>query len=92
MTQSIRRTAEQWQILVEQWKRSGQSATQFCKVQQIGYASFCHWRKRLADVKPTPDAEAPSFIDLNALEKRSDPAWHIVISLGNSIELRLSQQ
>ena len=49
MSQSTRRTPEQWQALVDQWQGSGQSMARFCETQEIGYASFCHWRKRFAD-------------------------------------------
>lgn len=44
------RTREQWQALVDQQRDSGfLSATRFCEQQNIGYASFCNWRKRLLD-------------------------------------------
>lgn len=43
------RTTEQWQVLVDQQRDSGLSAPQFCKQENIGYASFCNWRKRLSD-------------------------------------------
>lgn len=41
------RPPEQWQALVDQQRDSGLSATQFCKQEGVGYASFCNWRKRL---------------------------------------------
>ncbi|WP_422822669.1 IS66 family insertion sequence element accessory protein TnpA, partial [Vreelandella titanicae] len=43
------RTPEQWQALVDQHRDSGLSASQFCKQENIGYSSFCNWRKRLSD-------------------------------------------
>lgn len=91
MSQSTRRTAEQWQALIDQWQRSGQSMARFCKTQGIGYASFCHWRKRLADDGAAQESPV-SFVDLGALPPtgpRGD--WTIVLSLGNGVELRLSQ-
>ena len=66
MSQSPRRTPDQWQALVAQWQRSGQSMTRFCEEQNIGYASFCHWRKRLADDGSATES-AVSFVDLGAL-------------------------
>ena len=91
-----RRTQEQWQTLVEQQRSSGLSAMQFCKQHQIGYASFCNWRKRLSD-RPLSDASdsgEANFLDLSSLMEASTssrPGWHIVLSLGNGVELRLSQ-
>lgn len=92
-TYTARRTQEQWQALVEQWQRSGQSARQFCDYQGLGYASFCQWRKRLkAAPKPTSAEPDASFIDLSALGPSAASAnWHIVLSLGNGVELKLSQ-
>jgi hypothetical protein len=52
------RTPEQWQALVDQQRVSGLSAPQFCKQENIGYASFCNWRKRLSD--PSTDDSAGS--------------------------------
>jgi len=85
-----RRTPAQWQSLVAQWQQSGQSATQFCKDNDIGYASFCNWRKQLIE-SSEPERQAPSqFIDLSALQPQGHQ-WHIVLSLGNGVELTLSQ-
>jgi putative transposase len=90
------RSLIQWQALVDQQRHSGLSALQFCKEQSIGYASFCNWRKRLSeesDVDAASGAES-SFLDLSSLMAASPSAgqgWNIVLSLGNGVELRLSQ-
>ena len=90
------RTPDQWQALVNQQRDSGLSARQFCEQENIGYASFCNWRKRLSD--PAADDSAgsgeASFLDLSSLmdtSQSSGPGWNIVLSLGNGVELRLSQ-
>ena len=90
------RTPEQWQALVDQQRDSGLSAPQFCKQENIGYASFCNWRKRLSDPSTNDSAESgeAGFLDLSSLmgnSSSSGPGWHIVLSLGNGVELRLSQ-
>ncbi len=66
MTRLTRRTPGQWQALVDQWRGSGQSATRFCNVHGIGYASFCNWRKRFADEQELPVEREASFIDISA--------------------------
>lgn len=93
---SKRRTPEQWQGLVDQQRDSGLSAMQFCKQQGIGYASFCNWRKRLCDVSTGESAgsDEAGFVDLSSLmgaSSSSGSGWNIVLSLGNGVELRLSQ-
>jgi len=92
-TYTPRRSTEQWQALVEHWQRSGQSAKQFCREQSLGYASFCQWRKRLtkADEPETGSGSEPGFIDLSSIGPSSSGNWHIVLSLGNGVELKLSQ-
>ena len=94
-THSPRKTPEQWQSLVNQQQRSDLSARAFCTEHHIGYASFCQWRKRLTSTETLSVAEPePSFIDLSALGADStgqESRWHIVLSLGNGVELRLSQ-
>ena len=90
------RTPEQWQVLVDQQRSSGLSAMQFCKQENIGYASFCNWRKRLSDhsVSVDSDSSDAGFLDLSSLmgaSPSSGPGWNIVLSLGNGVELRLSQ-
>lgn len=94
-TRSPRKTPEQWQSLVTQQQQSGQAARAFCTEHNIGYASFCQWRKRLTQSKTKTVADPePSFIDLSSLGADStgqEGGWHIVLSLGNGVELRLSQ-
>lgn len=95
-TYTPRRSTEQWQSLVDQWRQSGHSAKQFCKEQGLGYASFCQWKRRLAqsDEKATADEASspePSFIDLASLGASQPGGWHIVLSLGGGVELTLSQ-
>lgn len=93
---SKRRTPEQWRDLVDQQRDSGLSAMQFCKQQSIGYASFCSWRKRLSEspVSDSTSSDEAGFLDLSSLmgaSSSSGSGWNIVLSLGNGVELRLSQ-
>ncbi|MEX0624350.1 MAG: transposase [Saccharospirillum sp.] len=93
-----RRTPSQWQSLVEQQAQSGQSVPKFCSEQSISSASFYKWRQRLgASGLSAASQSTPSFIDLSTLssdhaqQSETDKPWHIVLSLGNGVELRLSQ-
>lgn len=93
-TSRPRRSAEQWQALIEEWQDSGISAAQFCTERAIGYASFCQWRKRLSAPDKNIEQERkahPGFIDLSTLSSGSPSGWEIVLSLGNGVELKLSQ-
>ena len=87
-----RRTPDEWQQLVSEWLQSDQSASQFCTERSIGYASFCQWRKRLSAPEVPEQVAAPGFIDLGVLSSGAPGHWQIVLSLGNGVELKLSQR
>lgn len=89
---SIRRSADQWQALVEQFEQSGLSARTFCDRHQLGYASFCQWRRRLAGTVLAGSKMKAEFLDLSSLGMASkESGWQIVLSLGGGVELRLSR-
>lgn len=86
-----RRTREQWQQIIEQFRSSGQSGAAFCKAQAIPYASFCHWKQTLlAEPAVASTPTDGGFVDLQSLIGR-DGGWKIVLRLGADIELVLSQ-
>ena len=97
-TKPIRRNQTQWQALIDQWQQSQLNATAFCKTQNIGYASFCQWRKRLSQAEGRATPSEPVFINVSALQSSTAPSntnntgWHIVLSLGDGVELQLSHR
>lgn len=94
-SKSKRRSPDQWKALVDQYRNSGLSARRFCAQHNIGYASFCNWRQRVGEQTPGqsgPSDRPAAFIDLSALAPARAPSpWHIVLSLGDGVELRLSR-
>ena len=77
------RTSAQWQALVDQQHASGVSAVQFCKQQDIGYASFCNWRKRLSDnqLDEPSLSKDNGFLDLTSLMSQSSgPGWTLPLA------------
>ena len=87
------RSAAQWQQLIDLWHASELSITAFCQSHQLSTMSFYKWRQRLApQTEQTQSTQDTQFIDLSALTKQSSARWHIVLSLGNGVELSLSQQ
>ncbi|ARU57240.1 IS66 family transposase OrfA [Oleiphilus messinensis] len=84
------RTADQWQNIIRKWNESGLSASAFCKANQLGYASFCQWRQRLA--QNTKTAESSDFINLSPLPMNSQVSgdrFHLNCRIGNWFELSL---
>jgi hypothetical protein len=97
-TRQPRRTAEQWQALIDQQSRSTLSAPQFCAEQSIGYQSFMSWRKRLSasseDSNQTSHSK-PSFVELTGpVESSHDTTnrtWHIELDLAPGVQLRIAR-
>lgn len=95
-TRQKRKSQAQWQAIIEQYQASDVSGTQFCQAHDIAYGSFCKWRQRLLPQTRSPvegdgiTSLAP-FIDVSALTHSAEKPWHIILKLGNGIELCLSQ-
>ncbi|PTB96962.1 IS66 family insertion sequence hypothetical protein, partial [Marinobacter sp. Z-F4-2] len=69
------------------------SITEFCQTHQLSTMSFYKWRQRLAEqTEQAPVRQDTQFIDLSALAHHGNARWHIVLSLGNGVELTLNQQ
>jgi len=94
---NTRRTADQWQSLVEQQQKSGLSGASFCKSEGIAYQSFMSWRKRLESasaISDEPDAKNPKFIELTqplANIEKQEPHWHIELDLAPGVQLRIAR-
>ncbi len=54
---------EQWQVVVERWKASGQSTKEFCREAGVNYWTFCEWRRRLQPQSPNTE-----FVEVMAPE------------------------
>jgi len=93
MRTHIRRSAEQWQSLIDKQRASMLSAPQFCKQNQIGYASFCQWRKRLNPPSTTESTTpVPTFVAVDPIPPQSDnPHWVAELQLGSDIVLRVGK-
>ena len=86
MSKRIYRSAQQWQVIIDDQASSGHSTLQYCQDQGISYPVFCKWRKKLLEQDAT---ESTSLIDLSGLITRPhQPSWDIELDLGEGIALR----
>jgi transposase-like protein len=93
MAKRAYRSAAQWQQLIDLWHTSELSITEFCQTHQLSTMSFYKWRQRLAEQsEQVAERQDTQFIDLSAFAHQGNTRWHIVLSLGNGVELTLSQQ
>ena len=101
-----RRNRSEWEQLIQAYNVSGLSSKQFCLANDLGYASFCQWRRQLSGEMTTShrsdsnEAISSSFIDISGLSplrhgevdsSSSSASWQIVLRLGNGVELCLNQ-
>ena len=56
---------QHWCLKVEEFKASGQSASHFCREQNLNYAQLLRWRKKFHIAEPHPDS-ALIFEELNS--------------------------
>ena len=52
---------DQWPQIIDEWKNSGEIASQWCKKKKIHYPSFITWRKKLLS---TPSCDKSKFLEL----------------------------
>ncbi len=87
-----RHSAEQWQSLVNDHAQSGLSAVEFCKQYQLGYASFCAWRKKLSCRNVRNDITTPAFVELIQPEPKMDiQPWVVELQVGDTLILRIAK-
>lgn len=89
-----RRTPEQWQAIVAEQAISQLSAPQFCKDNNIAYASFSKWRKKLElAVAIKPEQNDPPFVELTASQSHDQMTqqWHIELDLAPGVQLRIAR-
>ena len=83
------RTADQWQVLVNEQKESGLSAPKYCGLNNIAYASFSKWRKHLT--KPAMENESPAFVELTTPSQPEPQSWAVELAISDTIVLRIAQ-
>ena len=91
-----RHSSAQWQSLIEDQATSGLSATQFCKQYQIGYASFCAWRKNLTFTASSTSSKnhtpTPEFVELTpSPNSTAIQPWAVELQVGADLILRIAK-
>lgn len=86
---SRRRSRDEWQELIEQWHRSGQSVGAFCADRDLRVSTFSWWRWRLGS-DPVSESEPgpPISADAESWLRWTAPAAVPVAEDGVAFELR----
>jgi len=87
-----RRTAAQWQELVERFERAGQSRGRFCAAHGLALSTFDLWRRKLRGAAAVRE-EVPEavFVELSGRPEteRGASSWEVELELGAGVVLRV---
>ena len=98
-----RRTAEQWQNLVAEQRRSGLSMAAFCRREELVYQSFVSHARRVplpsaTDEHATAEPALPEFVEIgtaaapgpaSATAAAPSSPWLVELDLGEGLQLRI---
>ena len=93
-----RRTAAQWQKLIERFEGSGQTRGEFCAVNGLALSTFDLWRRKLHATPTAVEEERPEalFVELaHPAQTQTSPTspgtggWEVELELGAGVVLRL---
>lgn len=91
----VRRSADDWRLILARFKRSGQTQRDFCQGEGVALASFLRWQKRLGSAGAPSAAsrkESPFEFDRSFLElagAASSATWTIELELPGGGLLRV---
>ena len=97
-TNQTRRSAAQWQELVERFKRSGQTRGRFCAAHGLALSTFDLWRRKLRATPAAMNEEHPDalFVELTNSAQTHAPLtsagtdmWEVELDLGAGVVLRV---
>jgi hypothetical protein len=89
-TKSNKERRQFWQMVIETWKNSGLSVSQFCKAEGLSEGAFYSWRKRLSGPnmqrKAPADPKPSAFIEV-AMPKRGHAPLELLLSSGHTLRI-----
>lgn len=86
-----RRTARQWQELMQAYEVSGLSQQVFCQQQGVALSTFYSWRKKLRSQSEEKQVATNQFVSLTPpqVEVETVNDWDVELSFANGMTLRL---
>ena len=86
-----RLTREQWADLIEQQNQSDLSIEAFCQEQDIGFASFGKWKRRLSDTTTKESGFKAMHVESPPIAATEPDPATITLSIGTSMTLTIVQ-
>ena len=87
----IRRSAEQWQEILQRFEHSSQTQPAFCAAEGLALSTFSLWRRKLNSSRGMiPNNDAAMFVALPGSNiPVSTTLWDVELQLGADVVLRL---
>ena len=87
----IRRSAEQWQEILQRFEHSGQTQAAFCAAEGLALSTFTLWRRKLDSSREViTNNDAAMFVALpDSNIPVSTTLWDVELQLGADVVLRL---
>ena len=87
--QSRRRTREEIKALIENWRSSKLSRSEFCRREVLGIQTFCNWIKRFGGTPIIKTKSPMSFIPAQTSKHHQTiESQHIEIKFPNGVQCR----
>lgn len=90
-SKKIRRSKAQWQDIIEEFEKSGQSGQDFCRNKGLAESSFYKWHSLLKNQSEKTQS-TPSFLEITpAVSNTANPAqnWTVELSIGRDVIVRI---
>ena len=87
-----RRTADDWQKIIEQYQASGLKASEFCRQHKITTSNFYLWCKKLLGTVTEQNCHADADRSDNwhlISPSQQESAWDLELSLPGGVTLRM---
>lgn len=78
---------QDWHQHITDWQASGLSGMAYCKQQSLTYCRFVYWRKKLAELEPVSDGEAPSGFVRVAAPPSAGASEGLTLSLPGGVSI-----
>ncbi len=83
-----RQSREQWKQIIDEYHSQQQDAHAFCHAHDLGYTTFCKWKRFFSHPLDTPPART-DFVALSPAVAATTENWDVELTLGQGIQLRL---
>ena len=88
---NTRRTADQWQTIIDQYPQSNLTVTEYCQQTNVSLSCFYQWRTKLyQNDNPISTPPQNDWLAITNHSPELEKQWDIELSLPNGVVLRMN--